>query len=244
MPGRSETATRHLPETSVARFAGAEAAGQRRADPGRLREHGREHRRRADPVASARQLHATNVQPTVNVVGFDVDAEASEQLRQAAQSGGGTFYEAHNASELNDVFASKVDWSAWTAYYDCLYAVANEQYYAKIDEQNRAYYCALDLINEEYYAIVDEANRRYDQLHEAADQADAGPRSTAPIAQTDAFKRRVQENKDYAVRHEQQRWQSVINAQQSGWADALTNAQAEWSSAIRDVSDQQQAPRP
>ena len=103
----------------------------------------------------------------------------------------------------------------------------------------------MDLINTEYYAILDEANRRYDQLRRAADQADTGPRSAASIAQMDAFRRRVQENKDYAVRHEQQRWQSVKNAQQSGWLDSLTKAQTEWSNALQDATRQrQQGPGP
>jgi Ca-activated chloride channel family protein len=199
----------------------------------------------ADPVASARALHATNVHPIVNVVGFDVDAQASLQLRQAADSAGGKYYEARNAHELGEVFGSKVDWAAWTAYYNCLFAVANERYYATTDEQNRAYYCALDLINAEYYAVLDEANRRYDKLRRAADQADTGPKSTASIAQMDAFRRRIQENKDYAIQHEQRRWQAIINSQQSGWSDALTKAQAEWSSALQDAArQQQQGPRP
>ena len=132
------------------------------------------------------------------MVGFDVDAQASEQLRRAAERGGGTYYEARDSNELGEVFGSKVDWAAWTAYYNCLFAVANQQCYATTDEQNRAYYCAMDLINTEYYAILDEANRRYDQLRGAADRADTSPRSAASIAQMDAFRRRIQENKDYA----------------------------------------------
>jgi Mg-chelatase subunit ChlD len=203
----------------------------------------------ADPVAAARQLHDTNVRPIVNVVGFDVDATASQQLRQAAESGGGTYYEARNANDLADVFGSKVDWTAWTAYYNCLYDEANRQYYETTDEQNRAYYCALDLINGEYYAILDEANRRYDQLRTAADRADSGPdskpRTSASIAQMDAFKQRILQNKDYAIQHEQQRWSSIINAQQSGWSEALTKAQADWSNALQDAArQQQQGPRP
>lgn len=77
-----------------------------------------------DPVAAARSLAAEDVQAEVNIVGFDVDPEAARQLRQAAESGGGSYFEAGSASELNEVFRERFDWGEWAAYYNCIEGTA------------------------------------------------------------------------------------------------------------------------
>jgi Ca-activated chloride channel family protein len=78
-----------------------------------------------DPVAAARGLAADDVQAEVNIIGFDVNPEAARQLEEAAQSGGGSYYEAGDASELNEVFQERFDWSEWSAYYNCAYNKAS-----------------------------------------------------------------------------------------------------------------------
>jgi Ca-activated chloride channel family protein len=100
-----------------------------------------------EPVASAQALHAAGVHPLVNIVGFDVDAEAAQQLRAAAEAGGGKFYGAHDSDELNRIFKSTFDWTAWSAYYNCLFRAANNQYNAVTGDQNYSYYCVMRLMD-------------------------------------------------------------------------------------------------
>lgn len=55
-----------------------------------------------DPCATAALLREQNIDVRIHVVGFDVDAEAQEQLSCIAQAGGGEYYAAGSADTLND----------------------------------------------------------------------------------------------------------------------------------------------
>ncbi|MEJ1996042.1 MAG: VWA domain-containing protein [Limibacillus sp.] len=56
-----------------------------------------------DPCAVAATLRERGVNLRVHVVGFDVDEEAKAQLGCIAEKGGGAYYDAANAGELNEV---------------------------------------------------------------------------------------------------------------------------------------------
>jgi hypothetical protein len=62
-----------------------------------------------DPVAAARRLAAADVSVTVDVVGFDVDAEAARQLEKVADVTGGTYTDAPSAAQLDDYFNQQVE---------------------------------------------------------------------------------------------------------------------------------------
>lgn len=57
-----------------------------------------------DPVLAASQLHASNAKAVVNAIGFDVDEAAQKQLKAVAAAGGGEYFAANDADELNRVF--------------------------------------------------------------------------------------------------------------------------------------------
>lgn len=57
-----------------------------------------------DPVAVAQQLHNSDTQVIINVIGFDVDNEAQRQLQAVANAGGGQYFSARNAADLNQIF--------------------------------------------------------------------------------------------------------------------------------------------
>lgn len=57
-----------------------------------------------DPVSAARLLHSSNTRAVVNIIGFDVDNQAQQQLRAAAEAGGGAFYLARDNAELTKAF--------------------------------------------------------------------------------------------------------------------------------------------
>jgi Mg-chelatase subunit ChlD len=198
-----------------------------------------------DPVASAQALHAAGVHPLVNIVGFDVDAEAAQQLRAAAEAGGGKYYEAHDSDELNRIFKSTIDWTAWSAYYNCLFRAASNQYDAVFRDQNYSYDCVMRLMNAEYDEIFADANSRYNRLRRAINASDRSSDTIARQHQAAELMRRVQESWDYATQHEQARWDSSTGAKQEEWQTTVNGAQTEWRRAIDDLSEQvQRQPTP
>ena len=58
-----------------------------------------------DPVAAARQLHASNAKVIVNVIGLNVNRPDERQLKAVAAAGGGEYFSAANAVELNKVLS-------------------------------------------------------------------------------------------------------------------------------------------
>ncbi len=58
-----------------------------------------------DPCATAAQLRNQGIDVTIHVVGFDVDAEAEEQLSCIAENGGGEYYQAGSADALSAALA-------------------------------------------------------------------------------------------------------------------------------------------
>lgn len=57
-----------------------------------------------DPVAVARRLHNSKTKVIINVIGFDVDNEAQRQLQAVADAGGGKYFSARSAADLNQIF--------------------------------------------------------------------------------------------------------------------------------------------
>ncbi len=58
-----------------------------------------------DPCATAAQLRQQGIDVKIHVVGFDVDAEAQEQLSCIAEAGGGEYYQAGSADALSEALA-------------------------------------------------------------------------------------------------------------------------------------------
>jgi Ca-activated chloride channel homolog len=198
-----------------------------------------------DPVASARGLNSASVHPIVNIVGFDVDPEASAQLREAAEAGGGKFYEARNAAELNQVFTSNFDWVAWTKYYNCVWLSAINQSNSVLVDQTKLYYCVYNLMIAEYYDIDKDTNSHYYKLLDAANKAPEANKQTEPVlSQYNAFVGRLKENDDYAKQQERRRFDSIVNDQQKVSEDAINTAQADYNRVVREISDAQNTPKP
>ncbi|WLR51127.1 VWA domain-containing protein [Bacillus tianshenii] len=55
-----------------------------------------------DPVQASKTLAASNTNNAVNIIGFDVDAEAENQLKEVAEAGNGNYYKADNPQELEN----------------------------------------------------------------------------------------------------------------------------------------------
>ncbi|WP_312094186.1 VWA domain-containing protein [Niallia sp.] len=53
-----------------------------------------------DPVAAAKQLQSQNIKAKVNIIGFDVDDDGQQQLKQVADSGGGEYITVEDPADL------------------------------------------------------------------------------------------------------------------------------------------------
>jgi Ca-activated chloride channel homolog len=107
-----------------------------------------------DPVAAARALHESNIEAVVNIVGFNVDAEAAQQLRQAAEAGGGQYFEARNDRELQAIFEESINWKEWQQYYSCVIKTQTVQWSGNTVEQTQAWSCVTNLATQEWSDIT------------------------------------------------------------------------------------------
>jgi Ca-activated chloride channel homolog len=106
-----------------------------------------------DPVAAARALHASKIKAVINIIGFNVGSTEQQQLKAVAMAGGGSFFTANNADELNKVF----DESNRRAVY--LYTNTNNQNrvsYEFNNASNAFWYCVTNKTSIENYNVENE----------------------------------------------------------------------------------------
>ena len=70
-----------------------------------------------DPVAAAEQLQTQSIKAKVNIIGFDVDNEGQQQLKQVAESGGGEYVTVKDPSELEVQMIKKWQPSFWEIFW-------------------------------------------------------------------------------------------------------------------------------
>lgn len=121
-----------------------------------------------NPVKQARALNRSDISVQVNIVGFDVDPRAAAQLRRAAKGGGGKFFQASDAEELDRVFRENYDWNAWTAYYNCKWNAAHEEYNRTWNDEHGTYNCIWEAAHGEYNAIWEAAHGDHNAIWNAA----------------------------------------------------------------------------
>ncbi|MFI8688561.1 VWA domain-containing protein [Rossellomorea sp. NPDC077527] len=70
-----------------------------------------------DPVAVAKEFSGSNVSPIINVIGFNVDSKAQEQLKQVAESSDGIYSTVTNKDQLTEEFDRAQNilerWESW-----------------------------------------------------------------------------------------------------------------------------------
>ncbi|MGP9039886.1 VWA domain-containing protein [Cytobacillus kochii] len=70
-----------------------------------------------DPSQAAKNLAGSGIQPIVNVIGFDVNADGQKQLKEVAKAAEGIYSNARNQSELNTELDRAKEiaekWEAW-----------------------------------------------------------------------------------------------------------------------------------
>lgn len=107
-----------------------------------------------NPVQSARRLNQSNIKAVVNIIGFDVDNAAQTQLKEAASAGGGQYFDAKNADELNKVFGGvSKSVAEYRQYLSCM--TANKQDVKRIygNKEAEVGLCVFNKSNKESHDI-------------------------------------------------------------------------------------------
>ncbi|MFT4197490.1 MAG: VWA domain-containing protein [Pseudoxanthomonas sp.] len=112
-----------------------------------------------DPVAAARRLHESDIDVVVNVVGFDVDAQAAQQLEAVAKAGGGEYLAASSGGDLDRIFSER--WTEAQKRYNCVFDEQQRAYNQTFDAQQKRYNCLFDKAQKEYNDIFDHAQHEY-----------------------------------------------------------------------------------
>lgn len=116
----------------------------------------------ADPVQAARKLHESDIDVVVNVIGFDVDAEAARQLEAVAKAGGGEYLTANSRGDLSRIFSERLHEA--TKRYSCELFEQTSAYSGTLISQTSRYSCLLDKATREYSAILNHASNEYSRI--------------------------------------------------------------------------------
>lgn len=104
-----------------------------------------------DPVAAAKLLQSQSIKAKVNIIGFDVDNEGQQQLKQVAESGGGEYVTVEDPTELEVQITKKwqpsIGQLVWTQ------GVTLQQSIEAKDRMNNIYNPLYTVSNAEFYRI-------------------------------------------------------------------------------------------
>ncbi|ASK62859.1 hypothetical protein CFK37_12220 [Virgibacillus phasianinus] len=107
-----------------------------------------------DPAKASKELHDSNIEAVVNIIGFDVDNKGQEQLLSVAEAGGGEFETVDTAEDFKSIWKEERQrlWSEW-------YDWGNENWNAVWDEQTNKKNELWDMKNDVGNLIYDEKSR-------------------------------------------------------------------------------------
>lgn len=171
-----------------------------------------------DPVAAARALQASNIGVVVNVIGFDVDAQAEQQLRSVAEAGGGEYLAAQNRDDLTALFNRRL--AAISARFNCRIGAASASFNRTVGTHSTRLNC-----------IVGKAVRESNAVTGAATTDRNAGRATA--AQFDYAIRRASEKREGLIGPAKVEYDAAV----SGSSKAL-EAGVEAASADREADTQ------
>ena len=90
-----------------------------------------------DPIAAAKQLQSQNIKAKVNIIGFNVDNEGQQQLKQVADSGGGEYVMVDDPAELEIQMTKK--WQPTMAQIIWTQGVTAQHYTDAMERMNEIY---------------------------------------------------------------------------------------------------------
>ncbi|WP_245891700.1 vWA domain-containing protein [Planifilum fimeticola] len=113
-----------------------------------------------DPVKAAKELHDSEIQAIVNIIGFDVDNAGQRALKKVAEAGGGKYTTVNTGEDLRKHLEQEYDRlrNEWTIWGLDSASDAREIWGEKID-----------ILNEASYGIQDKYLREHERMVEAKD---------------------------------------------------------------------------
>lgn len=97
-----------------------------------------------NPVKAAEALKNSNIQPVVNIIGFDLDSEGQAQLKAVAKAAGGTYTDVRNQQQLREQFRQKREeaelWFNWYIQSKGKALEARGDHFDKIMEWRKTYH--------------------------------------------------------------------------------------------------------
>jgi len=106
-----------------------------------------------NPEKMAKKLNQSNIQAMVNIIGFDVDNEGQQSLKNVAEAGGGKYETVQSEEELRDYFDDLqtemwLEWSDWGTF---SWLEIDEKQYTRLSELEDIIYKRLGrkITNEE-----------------------------------------------------------------------------------------------
>lgn len=171
-----------------------------------------------DPVTAAGDLHESAIKAIVNIVGFDVDQAATEQLRAAAERGGGQYYEARSTTELEQVFAESFNWREWSTYHACVVSQSTKQQADIVSSQTDAFACVVTAATNEYAHIISESTSQYDKYRVCQDYI-----NTQSKARRDSLIEASQQQSQEAVEAAQQAREQAVEESEKIVPEPISN---------------------
>lgn len=116
-------------------------------------------------MEAARRLHASDIDVVVNVIGFDVDAEAARQLEAVAKAGGGEYLTANSRADLDRVFSQRLGEA--TKRFECMLNKQTEAAHKTSNAQVNRYNCLSQKALTERNAVMEQAGKDYQRVYQA-----------------------------------------------------------------------------
>lgn len=123
-----------------------------------------------DPTAAARALNASDVRVVVNVIGFDVDAQAERQLRAVAEAGGGQYVGARGADELRRALSERL--GAAVTRFNCETGAQVRAFSRTAGTQTKRFNCLAGKATREFNAVSGAATNDFNAGRATRDQYD------------------------------------------------------------------------
>ncbi|MEF3083174.1 VWA domain-containing protein [Luteimonas sp. SMYT11W] len=175
-----------------------------------------------DPVAAARALRAGDIGVVVNVIGFDVDAQAEQQLRSVAEAGGGEYLAAQNRDDLTALFNRRL--AAISARFNCRIGAASASFNRTVGTHSTRLNC-----------IVGKAVRESNAVIGAATTDRNAGRATA--AQFDYAIRQASEKREGLIRPARAEYDAAVSGSSNALEAGVDAANADREAATQDARD-------
>ncbi|MGP1906816.1 VWA domain-containing protein [Metabacillus sp. JX24] len=99
-----------------------------------------------DPAKAAKELHDSNIEAVVNIIGFDVDSNGQKQLMSVAQAGGGQYETVDTAEDFQELWEDERQ-RLWNEWWDWGNKNWNEVWEEQSEKQNDLYERKRELTN-------------------------------------------------------------------------------------------------